>query len=371
MKTCTQCRVAKPLEGYHKHATGKHGRRSRCKACVAAVDNPRSTKPKVCLKCDKLKPAEEFATKKSSPTGLHCWCKECGKAPRDHSPDLDLAEPWRKLGYTAGQFVCGNIELLYPGWNGRERAAWCRCHGCGAEYWLSYSTLVNGHRHQCMKLTDYAGFRTAGYQVVEKQWHEESLHWLVRLEGGEKRLVPHKTVRADVTGDLKELSDACSLAVRIAAKEGRELPLLKLIGVTVEEVQFYLPLAHRRSARDHLGHIFSRKHCLTPEAVVASWHPANLRWTDPTFNSQLNSLIWSSKLADPVSHAHCVWLCAKWWADLNQQHPDGIGRRDKLAGGKITPAKRALVGMPSREEELATAKAEINRVASLYEGYAE
>lgn len=35
VKRCTKCSVVKPLEEFHRDKGGKHGRRARCKACVA------------------------------------------------------------------------------------------------------------------------------------------------------------------------------------------------------------------------------------------------------------------------------------------------------------------------------------------------
>lgn len=34
MKTCTRCKVAKPLEEFHKEKNTKDGRRSHCRACI-------------------------------------------------------------------------------------------------------------------------------------------------------------------------------------------------------------------------------------------------------------------------------------------------------------------------------------------------
>lgn len=33
-KICTKCKVSKPLEDYHKHKKGLHGRQSECKKCA-------------------------------------------------------------------------------------------------------------------------------------------------------------------------------------------------------------------------------------------------------------------------------------------------------------------------------------------------
>lgn len=35
-KTCTRCGETKPLDAFHRSATGKHGRNSRCADCVNA-----------------------------------------------------------------------------------------------------------------------------------------------------------------------------------------------------------------------------------------------------------------------------------------------------------------------------------------------
>lgn len=40
-KTCTKCGETKPLEGFHKNADGKFGRRSQCKTCLAQDRNRR------------------------------------------------------------------------------------------------------------------------------------------------------------------------------------------------------------------------------------------------------------------------------------------------------------------------------------------
>lgn len=75
LKTCSKCRVAKPLADFHKHPTSKDGRRPDCKLCVkerqAASDNPG-----LCA-CGKPK------------TRISRQCAECAKRRSDWHPAKD------------------------------------------------------------------------------------------------------------------------------------------------------------------------------------------------------------------------------------------------------------------------------------------
>lgn len=90
MKTCSKCRKTKAYSEFHKDVSRNDGHRSRCKACLASVNYPRSTEPKVCSACGIQKPADEFASHRRSPDGLDHRCRPCHrvyKQRRWHSPE--------------------------------------------------------------------------------------------------------------------------------------------------------------------------------------------------------------------------------------------------------------------------------------------
>jgi len=46
-KSCTKCRVWKPVDGFSRHPTGRLGRDTQCKKCVAERQNQRNALPEV------------------------------------------------------------------------------------------------------------------------------------------------------------------------------------------------------------------------------------------------------------------------------------------------------------------------------------
>lgn len=47
MKTCTKCKIEKPLDEYHRQKAGKYGRRGECKTCVSVQRAEYNARPEV------------------------------------------------------------------------------------------------------------------------------------------------------------------------------------------------------------------------------------------------------------------------------------------------------------------------------------
>ena len=104
MKTCSKCRIEKPLDDFHKNAKGKLGRDQACKPCRLAMNEAyaqrckASARPVVetrrCPRCATTKPADGFYKNSRTPDGLSSYCKAC-HADRGRE---------EKYGLPAGEF---------------------------------------------------------------------------------------------------------------------------------------------------------------------------------------------------------------------------------------------------------------------------
>jgi hypothetical protein len=264
---------------------------------------------------------------------------------------------WHTSGY--GEIRESDGAQLYAG----------TCEGCGfVSRRLEPGNLRKGQRHSCSQFRDHAGLTANGYTVVHKRWHKDSVHWVVRhIETGKEELWSPPRVEIDLVGDLGSLDSECAKAIRGAAFKGEDSPILREIGTTVAEVQFYLPKSHHTRG-DALGHIFPRKMCLTPRTRVASWHPRLLRWIDKPKNSQMSSLAWLEMFADPVVVVASQELFAKCLEDLHRLYPDGYWGH-KHGRGRITAKRRAVFGLPTREAEVAAWRREAAAFEAIYDGY--
>ena len=217
-------------------------------------------------------------------------------------------------------------------------------------------------------LRDRAGFTANGYTVVRKQWHDDAVYWLVRHgETGEEDLWSPSRVEVELVGDLRSLDNDCAKAIRDAAFKGEDSPILRDIGTTVAEVQFYLPMNHYTSG-DQLGHIFPKKLCLTPRARVASWHPRLLRWIGKEMNGQMHALAWIEQYVDPVVVASSQELFAMCLEDLHRLFPEGYYGH-KHGRGRISAKRRAQFSLPSRDDEVAGWRREAAAFEAIYDGY--
>lgn len=86
-KTCANCSVDKPLDGFHRLVDGAGGVRAWCKACSTDRDRRYRLKrsfegavtEKICTKCKTVKPRPDFS-KGEGAGGLHSWCRPCSSA---------------------------------------------------------------------------------------------------------------------------------------------------------------------------------------------------------------------------------------------------------------------------------------------------
>ena len=264
---------------------------------------------------------------------------------------------WRIDDYGGSRETNG--EQLYAG----------TCEDCGFESrTLQAGDLRGGVRHECCMLRDRTGFTANGYTVVRKQWHDDAVYWLVRHgETGEEDLWSPSRVEVELVGDLRSLDNDCAKAIRDAAFKGEDSPILRDIGTTVAEVQFYLPMNHYTSG-DQLGHIFPKKLCLTPRARVASWHPRLLRWIDKTKNTQMGSLAWLEQYVDPVVVVSSQELVAMWLEDLFRLFPDGRKGHLQRRGG-ISKTRRKRFGLPTLKAVWAAWRREAAAIEAIYDGY--
>ena len=98
MKTCTKCKITKPLDAFSKHPGCVGGLNTQCKECKRQItkrhqksyyaDNMHklvSIKEKYCARCKILKPASTFQPKFYNKDGLDAHCRECrGIIRREH-----------------------------------------------------------------------------------------------------------------------------------------------------------------------------------------------------------------------------------------------------------------------------------------------
>ena len=243
------------------------------------------------------------------------------------------------------------------------------CTGCGCEsrgLWASH--LRRNAHHNCLRIRDRSGYTANGFTVVRRQWHEGLVRWVVRNTATDvAELWTPARVEVDLVGDLHALDKECGMAIRAAVFKGEDSDILREIGTTVAEVQRYLPL-DQYNRGDQLGHILPRKMFHTPRSRVASWHPRLLRWIAKTKNVQMHSLAWLEKFTEPGVVASSRELLAMWTADMQRLYPDGY--YGHLHGrGRITAKRRALFGLPSRDDEVAAWRREAEAFEGLYDGY--
>lgn len=88
-KLCTKCRRDLPLNQFHKDTRKSDGLGCWCKECKAASQKAFASRPKIeatektCTKCERLLPIEQFHNNKNTEDGHTYWCKDCTNAHVD------------------------------------------------------------------------------------------------------------------------------------------------------------------------------------------------------------------------------------------------------------------------------------------------
>jgi hypothetical protein len=82
-KSCSECKVEKNLNGFHKSRSGLYGHNSICKDCRSKTRKELEYEAplegtKLCPKCEQTLDISKFNKDKSNSTGLQTYCKECG-----------------------------------------------------------------------------------------------------------------------------------------------------------------------------------------------------------------------------------------------------------------------------------------------------
>jgi hypothetical protein len=240
-----------------------------------------------------------------------CQCTVCGDEyiagyANLRNGSTHKCSPWKKYGYQEGQLLCDDrVKLLGPDCSVSMERCRCECMVCGDEYIAMYGNLRKGKSHQCTQTRDYTGRSCDEFSVVCRQGPG---HWLVALTSGGEAILSGAEVCMALDGDLVTIDTECAAAIRNATK-GIDSPWLHVIGTTVEEVRFYLPLHHRNDSRDHLGHIIPRSFCKDRDSRIESWRPANLRWQSGVDNMSLGGLPWGHQFC-PSARAFGVELVA-------------------------------------------------------------
>lgn len=91
-KTCTRCRMMKPLDCYTKQSKGKYGRSAECKECrrvsfsewrrrkISEFVPANVPDSKYCPICLQDRPSSAFTRDKSRIDGLHAYCRACSSS---------------------------------------------------------------------------------------------------------------------------------------------------------------------------------------------------------------------------------------------------------------------------------------------------
>lgn len=92
MKTCSRCKIEKPLSEFHKKASHKDGHTTHCKKCrrdpaYFVQHGFRDTDVKRCSRCEIDKPMSDFHRAAASTDGRATYCKLCA---------LVQTQIWRK-----------------------------------------------------------------------------------------------------------------------------------------------------------------------------------------------------------------------------------------------------------------------------------
>ena len=128
-RTCTKCRITKPVEQFRKKTSDSGGRESRCKKCVSRIQYDPHQTHRSCKSCKQSKLMTEFHLDKKALGGHKSHCKVCTNAKtrknvnpyRSETPAMKLVMRCRKYGITVERYwqayhiqlghcgICGEI----------------------------------------------------------------------------------------------------------------------------------------------------------------------------------------------------------------------------------------------------------------------
>lgn len=112
-KACTRCKLTKPLTDFGKYRSTPDGLHRWCKVCCAAwrrsrPSNEPSNQDKRCARCGETKPATAFQRSSNLRSGLASWCKACCRAYVYDDPDYRA----HKFGYNRARYEAKRDEIL-------------------------------------------------------------------------------------------------------------------------------------------------------------------------------------------------------------------------------------------------------------------
>jgi hypothetical protein len=172
-KACTGCKVIKALADFHRRATAKDGRQSRCKECNkheqreryrvgAPVRLRRAVKPyaemwaengRRCTGCLEWKTWDQFQRKASGHRGHSSRCKLCVNVSRASARRVNLAHNQRaerERGGRTGANYKARYGITREEYESRARAQAGACAICGNDE----KRLVVDHNHSTGRVRD-------------------------------------------------------------------------------------------------------------------------------------------------------------------------------------------------------------------------
>jgi len=164
-KTCTKCKIEKPLDEFSNEAKRKDGKYPWCRLCLSLHRKERYTKTpreywithKVCSKCKEWKPREEY--KLYSNKNIHYRCIAC------ENKEIDLAN--KNLSECSS---CNKIKPLEQFYKSRIKKTSRQCIECHKAY---HSSKEGYAKRRNSALIKYFGITLDHYkQLLEKQNHK-------------------------------------------------------------------------------------------------------------------------------------------------------------------------------------------------------
>src|SRR4030067_867811 len=78
-KLCQDCRKLRPGSWYRKNRHYDDGLGGHCMLCRGKVE---ATGFKICARCDRIRPLDDFFLHKYTRTGRKSWCRDCAAVAR-------------------------------------------------------------------------------------------------------------------------------------------------------------------------------------------------------------------------------------------------------------------------------------------------
>lgn len=120
-RTCTKCRLLKPLVEFNRQKRGQFGRMATCRSCMREVNAAWRTRvrgsaivpeQKICAACRVSKPSSSFSRAPSTKDGLHSYCHSC-----DTGKKLTTAKEMAKeVNALKEAFPCIDCKKRHPFW---------------------------------------------------------------------------------------------------------------------------------------------------------------------------------------------------------------------------------------------------------------